>query len=133
MVTFYNAEMNFMAGPEPIPTIDFESRRTDPRGPLPGDAKIRYRPVEGPVEHAAPGTIEHFLMERYILYTQDEAYQLINLRDRGTLRRGYSTKDPHRPVYGVRGRHAPPSRRRHQEGHGPAGWGDCHDPHGEAR
>ena len=29
----------------------------------------RYRPV-GPVRYAAPGTLEHFLVERYCLYTR---------------------------------------------------------------
>ena len=32
--------------------------------------------MEGIVTHASPGTIEHFLIERYILYTADENHHL---------------------------------------------------------
>jgi uncharacterized protein len=32
--------------------------------------RVRYRPA-GPVFHARPGTLEHFLIERYCLYTVD--------------------------------------------------------------
>ncbi|MEO8382673.1 MAG: DUF2071 domain-containing protein [Acidobacteriota bacterium] len=79
-LSYYEAEMKFEAGRGPFPTIDFESRRTDARGSLPGDARIRYRPVEGPVTHASPGTLEHFLMERYFLYTQDDDHSLHRAR-----------------------------------------------------
>lgn len=44
--------------------VHYHSRRPD------GSAELaaRYRPV-GPVFHAEPGTLEHFLTERYALYT----------------------------------------------------------------
>lgn len=61
-------------------TIDFHSQRTDDRGPLPANAHLQYAPIEGPTFHAAPGTIEHFLLERYILYTVDENRQLHRAR-----------------------------------------------------
>ncbi len=79
-LAYFDAEISLRAGAGAIPTIDFESRRTDTRGALPADAKIRYSPVEGPVTHAAPGTLEHFLMERYILYTQDAGHELYRAR-----------------------------------------------------
>jgi len=69
---YYGAEMSLEASKEPFPTIDFSSRRTDERGQIPAGGTFRYRPMEGPVTHASPGTIEHFLMERYILYTQED-------------------------------------------------------------
>jgi uncharacterized protein YqjF (DUF2071 family) len=46
----------------------------------PANAHLRYAPVEGPVFHAQPGTIEHFLLERYILYSLDEQRQLHRAR-----------------------------------------------------
>jgi len=60
--------------------VDFHSQRTDERGQLPANAHLRYAPIEGPTFHAAPGTIEHFLLERYILYTVDENRQLHRAR-----------------------------------------------------
>ena len=79
-LAYFEAEMAFRTGSEPIPTIDFESRRTDERGALPAGARIQYRAVEGPVTHAAPGTLDHFLLERYILYTQDADHELYRAR-----------------------------------------------------
>jgi uncharacterized protein len=37
-------------------------------GPLPASYALRATPVS-PVQPARPGTLEHFLIERYILYT----------------------------------------------------------------
>jgi uncharacterized protein YqjF (DUF2071 family) len=57
--------------------IEYASRRRDPRlGP--GDFVGRYRGV-GEVYLATPGTLEHWLTERYCLYAADE---------RGRLHRG---------------------------------------------
>jgi uncharacterized protein len=56
--------------------ISYESRRTgDARG---GHFKARYRPV-GPVFHAVPGTLQHFLTERYCLYAVDHARRVRRL------------------------------------------------------
>ena len=55
--------------------IEFVSRREEPVG-----ARIVYRPVEGPAAPAAPGTIEHFLVERYLLYAADDDHQLYRAR-----------------------------------------------------
>ena len=52
-------------------SISYETRRRSPP-PLPGGAKVKYRP-EGEVFHAEPGTLEHFLAERYVLYAQTGA------------------------------------------------------------
>lgn len=49
--------------------IRFQSRRIAP-GPLPAGCALRYEP-RGPVTHAVPGTLEHFLVERYVLYAAD--------------------------------------------------------------
>jgi uncharacterized protein YqjF (DUF2071 family) len=49
--------------------VRFQSRRLAP-GPLPATCGLRYEP-RGPVTHAVPGTLEHFLLERYVLYAAD--------------------------------------------------------------
>ena len=55
--------------------IHYESRRKDRRGSA-ASLKARYRAV-GDVFHATPGSIEHFLAERYCLYTADEKGRII--------------------------------------------------------
>ena len=46
--------------------ISYESTRVWP-GPLPAHCRLRYEPTAG-VSFAKAGTLEHFLVERYILY-----------------------------------------------------------------
>jgi uncharacterized protein YqjF (DUF2071 family) len=77
---YFGAEIAFTEHPGSSPVLDFDSRRTDPRGPIPANAHLRYQPVEGPAAPAAPGTLEHFLMERYILYAEDEQRRLHRAR-----------------------------------------------------
>ena len=77
---YFDSEIDFRAGDGPLPLIELDARRTDERGTMPANAHLRYRPVEGPVAPAAPGTLEHFLCERYILYAQDEQRQLHRAR-----------------------------------------------------
>lgn len=79
-LAYFEAEMDFRVGEGALPTIELASRRTDARGTLPANAHVRYRPVEGPVQPAAPGTLDHFLIERYILYSQDEERRLYRAR-----------------------------------------------------
>jgi uncharacterized protein len=49
--------------------IGYESRRKDRKGP-PASLRARYRAV-GNIFHIQPGSIEHFLAERYCLYATD--------------------------------------------------------------
>jgi uncharacterized protein len=77
---YFDAEMELAASSEALPTIDFDSKRNDARGTMPANAHIRYRPIEGSFAPAVPGTLDHFLVERYILYTQDEQRQLLRAR-----------------------------------------------------
>ena len=79
-LAYFEAEMDFRAGTGALPVIEFDSRRTDDRGTKPANAHLRYRAMEGPAQPATPGTIEHFLVERYILYSQDDARQLYRAR-----------------------------------------------------
>ena len=49
--------------------VRFRSRRVTP-GPLPATCAMRYAPSGGAAP-AAAGTLEHFLVERYVLYAAD--------------------------------------------------------------
>jgi uncharacterized protein len=56
--------------------LSYESRR---RGDASGaHFKGRYRPI-GPVFHPSPGTLQHFVTERYCLYTVDRARRVRRL------------------------------------------------------
>ena len=77
---YFHSTIEFFASNEPIPTINYQSNRDDPRGKAPANLRARYRPMEGIVTHASPGTIEHFLIERYILYAVDEDHRLHRAR-----------------------------------------------------
>jgi uncharacterized protein YqjF (DUF2071 family) len=50
--------------------VDYASERTDRRLPLPADLRVRYGPTSPP-EKAVPGSLVHWLTERYCLYTVD--------------------------------------------------------------
>lgn len=73
-LAYHDAEIDFSASDEPLPLIDFHSRRNGARSPA--NAHMQYRPVEGPAAPSAPGSLEHFLIERYILYAEDDERQL---------------------------------------------------------
>ena len=64
---YFSAAMKVAPGDE---WVDYESRRADAAGPA--ELVCRYRPT-GPVREPMPGTLEHFLTERYCLYTLDGA------------------------------------------------------------
>jgi uncharacterized protein len=52
-------------------TIHYTSRRTH-RGAAPAEFRATYRP-SGAVSHSKPGTLDHWLTERYCLYALDAA------------------------------------------------------------
>jgi uncharacterized protein YqjF (DUF2071 family) len=60
---YYRARMAVRTEGE---TIHYASRRTDPRG-RPAELVARYGPA-GPVVGSRPGSLDHFLTERYCLY-----------------------------------------------------------------
>jgi uncharacterized protein YqjF (DUF2071 family) len=55
--------------------VDFESERTQSDGP-PAGLAIHYE-AAGPASEPAPGSLEHFLTERYCLYTLDERQRVL--------------------------------------------------------
>lgn len=65
------------------PEIEYRSERKGP-GPRPASCRLTYRPAGEP-DPARPGTLEHFLIERYILYAQA----------RGSLYSGRVHHDPY--------------------------------------
>ncbi|HUP48169.1 MAG TPA: DUF2071 domain-containing protein [Thermoanaerobaculia bacterium] len=77
---YFKARIDFSASEAALPALDFVSHRDDPRGPSPAHAHIRYRPEEGPAQPAGPGTLEQFLVERYILYAEGSDHQLWRAR-----------------------------------------------------
>jgi uncharacterized protein YqjF (DUF2071 family) len=59
-------------------SVDYCSRRTHARAPL-AQLVVRYRAI-GPIFQAAVGTIDHFLTERYCLYTADRKGRAFRLQ-----------------------------------------------------
>jgi uncharacterized protein YqjF (DUF2071 family) len=54
--------------------VHYSSKRTDHRG-RPAEFRACYRPI-GPVSPSAPGTLDHWLTERYCLYALDGASRI---------------------------------------------------------
>ena len=77
---YFHSKIEFQAAGGAIPHLTFESHRDDARGAMPAHAHIRYSPADTPVFRATPGTIEHFLAERYILYATDDERHLHRAR-----------------------------------------------------
>jgi len=77
---YLNAQIHFAATSAAAPQVEFTSHRDDPRGTMPANAHVAYSPVEGPATPAVIGTLEHFLVERYILYAADEEKTLYRAR-----------------------------------------------------
>lgn len=70
---YFLARMSLTPGPGR--RIEYRTRRLYP-GPLPADACFLYEPT-GECAPAATGTPEHFLAERYILYTEKSPGNLL--------------------------------------------------------
>lgn len=70
---YFDARMSCTRQPDGR-TIDYESVRTH-RGAPPATFIARYAPT-GPVFRSSPGSVEHFLTERYCLYAADRKNRL---------------------------------------------------------
>lgn len=77
---YFLSKIDFSASKDPLPRIAFRAHRDDSRGPSPAHLHIDYAPSDGRVAPAAAGTLEHFLIERYILYAEDDGHQLYRTR-----------------------------------------------------
>lgn len=71
-LAYFNARMQIRMQPDGF--IAYESHRVDSRG-KPADFRARYRPT-GPVALSSPGTLDHWLTERYCLYATDQAQRV---------------------------------------------------------
>lgn len=67
---YFHASMRLEVDERPgePPVITYSSRRLPP-GPRPATLSVRYRPTGAPAP-ATPGSLEHFLAERYSLFAQ---------------------------------------------------------------
>lgn len=61
-------------------SIEFLSHRDDDRAPMPAHIHTRYEPQPGLLGPAKPGSLDHFLVERYILYSVSADHQLHQAR-----------------------------------------------------
>ncbi len=77
---YFDATITFGVTGNALPRIEYQAQRTDSRGTLPANARIDYGPGDGVITHAAPGTLEFFLLERYILYAADDHHDLYRAR-----------------------------------------------------
>ncbi len=77
---YFDADIEFGASDDPLPRVDVRCRRTDPRGAMPAGCSISYTPADAVVSNATPGTLDHFLLERYILYAADDSRNLYRAR-----------------------------------------------------
>jgi len=77
---YFHSLIEWSDSEKPLPELGFVSRRDDPAGVQPANARIRYRPADGVVSHAVPGTIDHFLVERYVLYAMSKDRELYRAR-----------------------------------------------------
>ena len=60
--------------------ITFEARRDDHRGVIPANARVRYGPSDMPRSRAPVGSLDHFLVERYLLYSVGDNHDLYRAR-----------------------------------------------------
>lgn len=77
---YFHAKIDFAASTAPMPLVQFHSQREDPRGTMPANCRLTYQPLEGAITRAAAGTLEHFLLERYILYSAGPDHALYRAR-----------------------------------------------------
>ena len=77
---YFHSQIEFTASNDPLPSVDFDSHRDDANGTRPANARLRYLPMDGITAAASPDTIEHFLLERYILYAADSNHHLYRAR-----------------------------------------------------
>jgi len=77
---YFDAAITFAVSDEPLQTVEFHSQRTDPRGAMPANGRMVYKPADGVITHASMDTLEFFLLERYILYAADDRHNLYRAR-----------------------------------------------------
>jgi uncharacterized protein YqjF (DUF2071 family) len=56
--------------------VRYETSRVGAEAPAPAEFRAAYRPA-GPVFNAQPGSLDHWLVERYCLYTLDDRHRVL--------------------------------------------------------
>ncbi len=79
-LNYFRARIDFAVTTEGNPVVDFASARHDPRSTRPASGHFRYHPADETVAPAVPGTLDFFLLERYVLYATDAAQTLYRAR-----------------------------------------------------
>lgn len=71
---YHFARMNLVSqgGTATPGVVSYTTERLWP-GPLPGTCQVEYEVDAAPPRNATPGTLEHFLVERYILFTKKDS------------------------------------------------------------
>ncbi len=77
---YFHSAIEWSESEEPLPELRFVGKRDDPTGAKPANIRAGYRPADGVVSHAVPGTLEHFLIERYVLYAMSKEHELYRAR-----------------------------------------------------
>jgi uncharacterized protein len=70
-LNYFHAQVDFTIVDEKRPVIEFHSSRTAADG-TPANCHVRYSPEGEIAATAVPGSIEHFLIERYVLYAKSQ-------------------------------------------------------------
>ncbi len=79
-LAYFDSAIEFTASEGPLPEIAFHAKRADVRSASPAHAHLGYSPADGVVSQAAPGSLEHFLIERYVLYAMDSDHRIHRAR-----------------------------------------------------
>ena len=77
---YFHSQIELKTSSDVPAIIDFTAERDDTNGQLPANGRFRYAPMDGIKSHATPGSLEFFLVERYILYSADEQKNLYRAR-----------------------------------------------------
>jgi uncharacterized protein len=77
---YFHSAIEWSVSDDPLPECSFTGHRDDPTGPKPANLRTHYRPADGVVSQAVPGTLDHFLIERYVLYSMSKQHVLYRAR-----------------------------------------------------
>jgi uncharacterized protein len=79
-LSYFHARIDFSVTSDPTSIVDLASTRHDARSARPATSRFRYHPADNAPTPALPGTLDFFLVERYILYSTDAHRTLYRAR-----------------------------------------------------
>jgi len=71
-LAYFRSEIALTASKGALPTVRFDAQRKDERSSSPAHAHLLYRGAEGAVAAPVPGSLEAFLLNRYLLYAEED-------------------------------------------------------------